>query len=75
MLDKSHTTVEFTARHLMVAKVKGRFAEFAGQLNVAEDPRESTVDVTIAAASLDTRDEQRDGHLRSPDFFDVESLS
>jgi polyisoprenoid-binding protein YceI len=73
VLDKSHTTVEFTARHLMVAKVKGRFAEFAGQLNVSEDPRESTVDVSIAAASVDSRDEQRDGHLRSKDFFDVET--
>lgn len=72
-LDKAHTTVEFTARHLMVAKVKGRFAEFAGQLNVADDPRESTVDVTIDTASIDTREEQRDGHLRSADFFDVEN--
>lgn len=72
VLDKSHTTVEFTARHLMVAKVKGRFAEFEGQLDVADDPRESTVDVTIKTASVDTREEQRDGHLRSGDFFDAE---
>lgn len=71
-LDKSHTTIEFTARHLMVARVKGRFADFTGQLNVADDPRASTVDVTIDTASVDTHEEQRDGHLRSADFFDVE---
>ncbi len=72
VLDTSHTTVEFTARHLMVAKVKGRFAEFEGRLNVADDPRASTVDVTIKTASVDTREEQRDAHLRSGDFFDAE---
>lgn len=71
-IDKAHTTVEFTARHLMVARVKGRFAEFSGELRVADDPRDSTVDVTIDVASIDTREEQRDAHLRSPDFFDVE---
>jgi polyisoprenoid-binding protein YceI len=73
VLDKSHTTIEFTAKHLMVAKVKGRFAEFEGQVDVAEDPRESRVNVTIEAASVDTREEKRDAHLRSPDFFDVET--
>jgi len=55
----------------MVAKVKGRFGEFEGALDIAEDPRESKVDVKIKAASVDTRTEQRDEHLRSPDFFDA----
>lgn len=71
-LDQPHTTIEFTARHLMVAKVKGRFAEFEGEIHVDDDPLESTVDVAIKAASIDTGEEQRDTHLRSADFFNVE---
>ena len=71
-LDRSHTTVGFQARHLMVSKVKGRFTDFSGTLVIADRPEDSSVDVTIQAASVDTRDEQRDGHLRSADFFDVE---
>ncbi len=73
VIDPAHTTIEFTVRHLMVAKVKGRLAAFSGALRIAEDPAESTMDVTIEAASIDTREEQRDGHLRSPDFLDAES--
>jgi polyisoprenoid-binding protein YceI len=72
VLDTSHTHVGFAARHLMVSKVRGRFTAFSGTITVAEDPAESTVDVAIEAGSIDTRDEQRDGHLRSPDFLDVE---
>jgi len=71
VLDPTHTTVEFQAKHLMVAKVKGRFGEFEGALTIAEDPTESSLAVTIKAASIDTRTEQRDDHLRSGDFLDA----
>ena len=72
-LDVSHSSVGFSVRHLMVGKTRGRFAAFTGTVVVAEDPLASSVEVEIDAASIDTRDEQRDGHLRSPDFFDVEN--
>ncbi len=71
-LDASHTHVGFKVRHLMVSKVRGRFADFAGTVTIAEQPLESAVEVTVQLASIDTRDEQRDGHLRGADFFDVE---
>jgi len=73
-LDVSHSSVGFSVRHLMVGKTRGRFAAFTGTVVVAEDPLASSVEVEIDAASIDTRDEQRDGHLRSPDFFDVEQF-
>ncbi|MEO7572183.1 MAG: YceI family protein, partial [Acidimicrobiales bacterium] len=73
-LDVSHTEVGFSVRHLMVSKTKGRFADVAGTITIAEDPLASSVEVTIQTASVDTRDETRDGHLRSPDFFDVEAF-
>jgi polyisoprenoid-binding protein YceI len=72
-LDKAHTTVEFIARHLMITKVRGRFSEFSGEIHVAEVPEESSVAVTIDAASVDTSQDQRDAHLRSADFLDVEN--
>lgn len=72
-LDTSHSQVGFSVRHLMVSKTKGRFSDFAGTVHIAENPLESSVSVTIQAASVDTRDEQRDAHLRSGDFFDVEA--
>lgn len=71
-LDPSHSHVGFSVRHMM-GKVRGRFASFSGTVTIAEDPIASSVDVTIDVGSIDTRDEQRDGHLRSPDFFDAES--
>jgi polyisoprenoid-binding protein YceI len=71
-VDQAHTTVEFVARHLMITKVRGRFATFSGSVNVAEVPEESSVEVTIDAASIQTSQEQRDEHLRSADFFDAE---
>jgi|HubBroStandDraft_4_1064222.scaffolds.fasta_scaffold699153_1 polyisoprenoid-binding protein YceI len=71
-LDQAHTTVEFIARHLMITKVRGRFSSFTGALTVAEVPEESSVEVTIDAASVETSQEQRDAHLRSADFFEVE---
>ena len=72
-IDKSHSMVEFVSRHLMVTKVRGRFSEFSGTITIGETPEESSVEVTIDAASIDSRDEKRDGHLRSPDFLDVEN--
>ena len=71
-LDASHSEVGFSVRHLMVSKVKGRFSDVSGTITIAEDPLASSVEVAIGTASIDTRDEQRDAHLRSPDFFDVE---
>ena len=73
VLDPSHTEVGFVGRHLMVTKVRGRFSEFEGTVTVGEDPLASSVDVTIATASIDTRDEARDGHVKSPDLLDVEA--
>jgi polyisoprenoid-binding protein YceI len=72
-LDASHSQVGFAVRHLMVSKTKGRFSDFAGTIHIGENPLDSSVEVTIQAASVDTRDEQRDGHLRSGDFFDAEA--
>jgi polyisoprenoid-binding protein YceI len=71
-LDASHSDVGFSVRHLMVSKTKGRFSDVSGTVVIAEDPLASSVDVTIAVASIDTRDATRDGHLLSPDFFDAE---
>ena len=68
-VDPTHTAIEFQVKHLMIAKVKGRFADFEGALTIADDPTRSTVDLRIRAASIDTRTQQRDDHLRSPDFF------
>jgi polyisoprenoid-binding protein YceI len=73
-LDISHSSVAFSVRHLMVSKTKGRFAEFAGTITIADDPLESSVQVEIQTASVDTRDDTRDGHLRSGDFFDAEAF-
>jgi polyisoprenoid-binding protein YceI len=70
-LDRDHTTIGFTARHLM-SKVRGTFNEFEGRMTTTTDPLESTIAVTIKAASIFTNNEQRDGHLRSRDFFDPE---
>jgi polyisoprenoid-binding protein YceI len=71
-IDPSHSSVGFSVRHLGLARVRGRFAEFDGSVEVAEDPEQSSVSVEIQAASIDTRDANRDGHLVSGDFFDVE---
>jgi polyisoprenoid-binding protein YceI len=72
-IEPSHSSVEAVARHLMVSKVRGRFTAFEGTVVVADDITESAVDVRIGASSIDTGDEQRDGHLVSADFLDAES--
>ena len=73
-IDTTHSTVEFVAKHLMVAKVRGRFADFSGTVTIAPVPEESHVEVTIGAASVSTGNPDRDAHLRSADFFDVETF-
>jgi polyisoprenoid-binding protein YceI len=71
-IDRSHSEVAFQVRHLL-SKVRGRFADFSGTIQFdASDPANSKVDVTIAAPSIDTAEGDRDKHLRSADFFDVE---
>ncbi|WP_374969779.1 YceI family protein [Terrabacter sp. BE26] len=71
-LDPSHTRIGFSARHAMVTKVRGNFEEFEGTAHVdTVTPANSSVTVTIQAASVTTGNEQRDGHLKTPDFFDV----
>jgi polyisoprenoid-binding protein YceI len=72
-IDTAHSTVEFVARHMMVSKVRGRFNVFSGTVTIAEVPEESHVEVTIDAASVSTGEPNRDNHLRSADFFDVET--
>jgi polyisoprenoid-binding protein YceI len=71
-IDPVHSEVGFTVRHLMVSKVKGSFKTFEGSITIADNPLASKVEVTIDASSIDTRDEGRDTHLRSSDFFEVE---
>ncbi|MDB4885056.1 MAG: YceI family protein [Gemmatimonadetes bacterium] len=74
-LDASHSSIEFSVKHLMITTVRGRFAEASGTATVpGDDYTKARVEVTIQAASLDTRSEQRDQHLRSADFFDVEQF-
>lgn len=71
-LDPAHTNIEFAVKHLMIATVRGRFGDVQGTVQVDEEnSRSAKVDVTIQAASVDTRQDQRDTHLRSPDFFDA----
>ena len=72
-IDPSHSEVGFTVRHLMVSKVRGLFETFEGSITIAEDPLQSSVRAEVDLSSINTRDAQRDGHLKSGDFFDVES--
>jgi polyisoprenoid-binding protein YceI len=73
-LDVAHSTVGFTVRHLMVSKTRGHFGTFSGSVAIADDPYESSVEVTIDPASITTGDVKRDEHLRGADFFDVEQF-
>src|SRR3954451_20223352 len=71
-LDASHKRVGFVARHMMVSKVRGEFAEAQATITVAEDPLASAVTAVITAASINTSAPDRDTHLRGADFLDVE---
>jgi polyisoprenoid-binding protein YceI len=72
-IDASHSEVGFSVRHLMVAKVRGTFESFEGTITIAEDPLQSSVAAEVDLSSINTRDPQRDGHLKSADFFEVET--
>lgn len=72
-LDQSHSHVSFSARHLMVTKVRGRFPVTDGKLVIAEEPTQSSVEATIDVNAVDSGDPKRDEHLRSADFFDAET--
>ena len=71
-IDSAHSNIQFTARHMMISKVRGNFESFSGTIDFDEEnPANSAVSVEIDAASINTREEQRDGHLKSPDFLNV----
>ena len=71
-IDGAHTSVEFVGRHLMITKVRGRFSDVRGQITIDEEPTKSHVEVEIGVASVSTGNFDRDAHLTSGDFFDVE---
>lgn len=72
-IDPTHTTIEFSVRHMMISRVRGQFDRFSGAINIDEDnPERSSVDVHIDAASINTREAQRDAHLRSADFLNAD---
>ena len=74
-IDPAHSQVTFSVRHMMISNVHGRFESFGGTVNFDEQtPTNSTVDVEIDAASINTREPQRDAHLKSPDFLNVEQF-
>lgn len=73
-IDPGHSSVDFVVRHLMVAKVRGRFADFDGQIDIGARPEDSSVAVAIPVATVNTGDAQRDGHLSSDDFFAAEEF-
>jgi polyisoprenoid-binding protein YceI len=75
VIDAAHTNIGFTARHLMVSKVRGHFAAFEGGFSIdAGNIGASSANLTIQAASIDTANADRDGHLKSPEFLDVEAF-
>ncbi|HOD05300.1 MAG TPA: YceI family protein, partial [Anaerolineaceae bacterium] len=74
-IDTAHSQIQFTVRHLMISKVRGSFEKFSGTVALDEStPANTTVDVQIETGSVNTREPQRDGHLRSPDFFNSEDF-
>ena len=74
-IDYTHSQITFTARHMMISKVRGRFEDWAGVVNYDEtNPTNTFADITIQATSINTKEEQRDRHLRSADFFDADNF-
>ncbi len=71
-IDPVHSEVSFSIRHLMLSKVRGRFSRFEGQLVTGDNPLDSRVEATVDLTSIDTNNPDRDAHIRSADFFDVE---
>jgi len=72
-IDPAHSSIEFVARHLMVTKVRGSFGSFRGTIEIADNPTESAIAIEVDMDSVVTGSTDRDGHLKSADFFDVES--
>ncbi|MBM9432672.1 YceI family protein [Flaviflexus equikiangi] len=72
-LDTSHTQLGFVARHAMVTKVRGRFSDFEGTATTGENLQDASINIVIKSASIDTRNEDRDNHVRSAEFFDSEN--
>ncbi|MFV0318770.1 MAG: YceI family protein [Microbacterium sp.] len=73
VLDPSHSEVTFSVRHMMISKVRGTFGVKSATIVAAENPLETTVTASVDVTSVDTKDEGRDNHLRSADFFDIEN--
>jgi polyisoprenoid-binding protein YceI len=73
-VDPAHSSVEFSVKHMGIANVRGRFTEFEGTLAMEGELANCRARGTVKVSSIDTGDEQRDAHLRSPDFFDVEQF-
>lgn len=74
-IDPSHSEIQLSVRHMMISKVRGRFESFSGTVDFNEEnPAASAVDVTIDAGTINTKDAQRDGHLKSADFLNVEEF-
>ena len=74
-IDFSHSEIGFSVRHMMISKVRGQFTSFDGNVHIgADNPANSSISGSIDVASIDTREEQRDAHLRSADFFDVDNF-
>src|SRR5690349_24012702 len=72
-IDPAHTQAEFSVKHLMIATVRGHFGNVTGTVTIQnDDATTAKIEVSIDATSIDTRDEKRDAHLRSPDFFNVD---
>jgi len=70
-IDPVHSRLGFSVRHMMIAKVRGSFTDFSGEVTIADDPLQSTVAVDVQLGSIDTANDDRDNHLRTNDFFDV----
>ena len=74
-IDQAHTAIQFAVKHMMLAKVRGQFEKFDGTVSLDEaNPAATKIDIQIETASVNTRDGQRDGHLRSADFFNSEKF-
>lgn len=73
-VDPTHSGVSFSVRHLMISKVRGRFNDFSGTATIAADPLQSSLEAVVQMASISTGDDNRDGHLKTGDFFDVEQF-
>ncbi|MBA8816474.1 polyisoprenoid-binding protein YceI [Microbacterium halimionae] len=74
VLDSSHSEVTFSVRHMMISKVRGNFGVKSATITAGENPLDTKVEATVDVASVDTKDEGRDAHLRSADFFDAENF-